>query len=325
MLQAENNKLTAPTIDPSKALNRGNDILAKTGLGSLEDPEAARRKAQEEAAKYLGRDEKRDRMNQYLDELKALDIRQQDPDELRRRRLSAFMRGTAGRASTALAAGSGAMANEQRRQERSERDRLLKRLDIEKSAMDMDVSIGKDALTASEQVMLNRRQAAQVLASTSNQNIQLAIEKSKLQYNANQDNIKNILTAANIEYTNELKKTLDATNAVERASANLTKLQVQKRDFFDDQLANDPTYRTAEIAARENPDDPNAKAALDAAYKAVQTRVNNLYSLAGLNETEELFKQIIDSQMRGNTNPTQPTDPSFDLEKWGDKVDIRDR
>jgi len=78
MLQAENNKLTAPTIDPSKALNRGNDILAKTGLGSLEDPEAARRKAQEEAAKYLGRDEKRDRMNQYLDELKALDIRQQD-------------------------------------------------------------------------------------------------------------------------------------------------------------------------------------------------------------------------------------------------------
>jgi hypothetical protein len=321
MIQAQNKLSVAPTIDTSKDMERGRNILFEAGLGTIPDPKAAR----EEAAKYLGRDEKRDRMNQYLDELKALDIRQQDPDELRRRRLSAFMRGTAGRASTALAAGSGAMANEQRRQERSERDRLLKRLDIEKSAMDMDVSIGKDALTASEQVMLNRRQAAQVLASTSNQNIQLAIEKSKLQYNANQDNIKNILTAANIEYTNELKKTLDATNAVERASANLTKLQVQKRDFFDDQLANDPTYRAAEIAARENPDDPNAKAALDAAYKAVQTRVNNLYSLAGLNETEELFKQIIDSQMRGNTNPTQPTDPSFDLEKWGDKVDIRDR
>jgi len=239
------------------------------------------------------------------------------------------MRGTAGRASTALAAGSGAMANEQRRQERSERDRLLKRLDIEKSAMDMDVSIGKDALTAgisaSEQAMLNRRQAADILRSTSDQDTRLVIAQAQLDFEANKHNIANILTAANIEYTNELKKTLDATNAVERASANLTKLQVQKRDFFDDQLANDPTYRAAEIAARENPDDPNAKAALDAAYKAVQTRVNNLYSLAGLNETEELFKQIIDSQMRGNTNPTQPTDPSFDLEKWGDKVDIRDR
>ena len=50
---------------------------------AAQDPNAARKLARDDAETFLGRDDKRGKMNEYLNELKAMDVSQQDPKKLR--------------------------------------------------------------------------------------------------------------------------------------------------------------------------------------------------------------------------------------------------
>ena len=333
LIRAEGNQLRAPNIDLSRVGNRGRDILSATGLGGLGDPEAARIRARDEAATYMGRDEKRQQMNQYLDELKAMDVRQQDPAKMRDEQISAFLRGTAGSGSfgQTMAGGSGAMAEEREKQEKSERDRLISRINIDKSAMDMDLDIAKQALTdgrsAYEQAMANRRQAASVLSSTSNQDIQLAMKQAEMNFEANKGNIRNLLDAAQIQYTDDLRRAMEASDASQRAGQILADLQQKKVEVFQDEIRNDRTLLAAQAALAQAPDDANAQAAYAAAYRAVQNRVNAYFEMEAsggmsLNDVEQSLMGMMNGQMPSLSNlggaATQPTTPSFNLEGWGE-------
>ena len=330
LMQNPENQLKAPTIDTSGIQKRGKNILEQTGLGlgSLQNPETAMQDSRNSAAKFLGRDAKRGKMNDYLAELKAMDVSQQDPKKLRDERISAFLRNASGGSfGQTMAGGSQGMADERSAQEKSARDRVLSRLNIEKSAMDMDLDIAKSAQSSGDsvyaQVMANRRQASQVLASTSNADLQFSMEQAKLAYNADKDNVRNKLDAANIQGTNDLRRAMESSESAQRGLTLLTGLQTKKNEIFITESKNDKTLIAADAYLRQNPDDPAAKTAYDAAYKALQIRVNSYFEMKSdkglsFNEVEELALKLSqgESISLGNV-PTGATSTGFSADDFG--------
>lgn len=318
----QENKLKAPEIDTTgiNANQAGKNILAGAGIGA-QDPNAARTTARADAATFLGRDDKRNKMNDYLKELKALDVSQQDPKKLRDQEISAFLRGTAGGGSfgQTMAGGSQGMADERSAQEKSSRDRLLSRLNIEKSAMDMDMNIAKSAQASGDsayaQAMQNQRTIASVLSQTRGQEVQLAMKNAQLEFDANKGNVQNILKGLELEYNDALRRGIAEGDRAMRAGQILGKLQVDRAKFFEEALANDPTYRNAQIAANQENAPEGSGEAVRTAYNAVQLRVTQMYEAAGLLNTEASLMQIIGGGE--NAMPTQPTMPDFNMSDAG--------
>ena len=318
----QENKLTAPEIDMTgiNANQAGKSILEGAGLGA-QDPNAARKLARDDAETFLGREDKRGKMNEYLDELKAMDVSQQDPKKLRDQEISAFLRGTAGGGSfgQTMAGGSQGMADERSAQEKSSRDRLLSRLNIEKSAMDMDMNIAKSALASGDsayaQAMQNQRTIASVLSQTRGQEVQLAMKNAQLEFDANKGNVQNILKGLELEYNDALRKGIAEGDRAMRAGQILGKLQVDRAKFFENALENDPTYRNAEIAANQENPPAGAAEAVKSAYNAVQIMVTQMYEDAGLLNTEAALMQIIGGS--DITMPTESTMPNFNMSDEG--------
>jgi len=318
----QENKLTAPEIDMTgiNANQAGKSILEGAGLGA-QDPNAARKLARDDAETFLGRDAKSNKMNEYLKELKAMDVSQQDPKKLRDQEISAFLRGTAGGGSfgQTMAGGSQGMADERSAQEKSSRDRLLSRLNIEKSAMDMDMNIAKSALASGDsayaQAMQNQRTIASVLSQTRGQEVQLAMKNAQLEFDANKGNVQNILKGLELEYNDALRKGIAEGDRAMRAGQILGKLQVDRAKFFEEALANDPTYRNAQIAANQENAPEGAAEAVKIAYNAVQLRVTQMYEAAGLLNTEASLMQIIGGS--DVTMPTESTMPDFNMSDEG--------
>jgi hypothetical protein len=316
------NTLTAPQIDKTgiNANQAGKGILSSAGIGA-QDPAAARRTARDDAATFLKRDDKRNTMNEYLKELKAMDVSQQDPKKLRDQEISAFLRGTAGGGSfgQTMAGGSQGMADERSAQEKSSRDRLLSRLNIEKSAMDMDMNIAKSAQASGDsayaQAMQNQRTIASVLSQTRGQEVQLATKEAQLEFDANKGNVQNILKGLELEYNDALRRGIAEGDRAMRAGQILGKLQVDRAKFFEEALANDPTYRNAQIAANQENAPEGSGEAVRTAYNAVQLRVTQMYEAAGLLNTEASLMQIIGGGE--NAMPTQPTMPDFNMSDAG--------
>ena len=316
------NTLTAPQIDKTgiNANQAGKGILSGAGIGA-QDPNAARTTARGDAATFLGRDDKRNKMNEYLEQLKAMDVSQQDPKKLRDQEISAFLRNTAGGGSfgQTMAGGSQGMADERSAQEKSSRDRLLSRLNIEKSAMDMDMNIAKSAQASGDsayaQAMQNQRTIASVLSQTRGQEVNMAMKEAQLEFDANKGNVQNILKGLELEYNDALRKGIADGDRAMRAGQILGKLQTDRATFFQEALNTDPTYRNASIAAnQENP--PEGSAALvKSAYDAVQIRVTQMYESAGLLNTEASLMEIIGGGE--GAMPTQPTMPEFNMSDAG--------
>jgi len=313
-------ELTASNIDMTdiNANPAGTNILQGAGIGA-QDPDAARKSARDDAATFLGRDEKRGKMNAYLDELKAMDVSQQDPKKLRDQEISAFLRGTAGGGSfgQTMAAGSQGMADERSAQEKASRDRLLSRLDIEKSAMDMDMNTAKSALSSGDnayaQAMQNQRTIASILSQTRGQEVQIAIKNAQLEFDANNGNVQNILKGLQIEYTDALRRAMAEGDIRLNAMQILGKFQVDRAEHFEEALANDPTYRNAKIAATKGT--PGSAKAVKDAYDALQLHVTEHWRRSGLLNTEDLLLRIIKGS--GEAMPTQPTIPAFKLTDAG--------
>ena len=321
LLQAQP-KLEAPKVDMAGAGGGANALLSKAGLGSISDPEAARTKARDESATFLGREDKRNKMNQYLEELKAMDVRQQDPKKMRDEQISAFLRGTAGGGSfgQTMAGGSGAMASERQRQEKSERDRLLSRIGIDQTAMTMDADLAKQALSdgrsAYEQSMAHQRTAAQVMSQMRGQDLQVAIADANREFEANSNNVKNLLSAANIQYTNDLRMTMESADRRAAAGKTLGQIQNDKATFIQDYVSNDAAVIQAEnIALTSN--SPEAVAAATQARALAEQKALNLLDKAGILDTEVALRGIMDSGGAGGTVPTAPTMPNFDLSGEG--------
>ena len=315
------NTLTAPQIDKTgiNANQAGKGILSGAGIGA-QDPNAARTTARDDAATFLGRDAKRGKMNEYLDELKAMDVSQQDPKKLRDERISAFLRNASGGSfGQTMAGGSQGMADERSAQEKSSRDRLLNRLNIEKSAMDMDMNIAKSAQASGDsayaQAMQNQRTIASVLSQTRGQEVQLAMKDAQLEFDANKGNVQNILKGLELEYNDALRRGIAEGDRAMRAGQILGKLQVDRAAFFQEALANDPTYRNAQIAANQDNAPEGSAALVKSAYDAVQIRVTQMYESAGLLNTEASLMEIIGGGE--GAMPTQPTMPEFNLSDAG--------
>ena len=321
LLQAQP-KLTAPKVDMAGAGGGANALLSKAGLGSISDPEAARTKARDESATFLGREDKRAKMNEYLEQLKAMDVRQQDPKKMRDEQISAFLRGTAGGGSfgQTMAGGSGAMASERQRQEKSERDRLLSRIGIDQTAMTMDADLAKQALSdgrsAYEQSMAHQRTAAQVMSQMRGQDLQVAIADANREFEANANNVKNLLSAANIQYTNDLRMTMESADRRAAAGKTLGQIQNDKAEFIQDYVSSDAAVIQAEnIALTSN--SPEAVAAATQARALAEQKALNLLDKAGILDTEVALRGIMDSGGAGGTVPTAPTMPNFDLSGEG--------
>jgi len=302
--------LVAPKIDVSDPYAGADEMLETVGIDTTVDPEKAGIASRNEAARYLGRGAKRDRIVDYLQDLKDMDARQQDPDKLRRERTSAFLRGTAGTGSfgQTMAAGSGAMAAERQSQEKSERERLLKRIGIDADSMKQDVDIGTQALTdgrtMTKALMDRRTQLAQVFSAYRGQNFNLAIERAKNEYNANKDNVKNFLEAANIQFTQALNETIAAADREVRAMKELRELVEYKDTFVQDYVFNDPTViRVRSILdsmmgpdSKTPPDKiKEAQVALDEAIALASAAAYERLSLSGLIRLEDAFMKVLES------------------------------
>jgi len=302
--------LVAPKIDVSDPYAGADEMLETVGIDTTVDPEKAGIASRNEAARYLGRGAKRDRIVNYLQDLKDMDARQQDPDKLRRERTSAFLRGTAGTGSfgQTMAAGSGAMAAERQSQEKSERERLLKRIGIDADSMKQDVDIGTQALTdgrtMTKALMDRRTQLAQVFSAYRGQNFNLAIERAKNEYNANKDNVKNFLEAANIQFTQALNETIAAADREVRAMKELRELVEYKDTFVQDYVFNDPTViRVRSILdsmmgpdSKTPPDKiKEAQVALDEAIALASAAAYERLSLSGLIRLEDAFMKVLES------------------------------
>ena len=321
LLQAQP-KLTAPKVDMAGAGGGANALLSKAGLGSISDPETARTKARDESATFLGREDKRAKMNEYLEQLKAMDVRQQDPKKMRDEQISAFLRGTAGGGSfgQTMAGGSGAMASERQRQEKSERDRLLSRIGIDQTAMTMDADLAKQALSdgrsAYEQSMAHQRTAAQVMSQMRGQDLQVAIADANREFEANSNNVKNLLSAANIQYTNDLRMTMESADRRAAAGKTLGQIQNDKATFIQDYVSNDAAVIQAENLALTS-NSPEAVAAATQARALAEQKALNLLDKAGILDTEVALRGIMDSGGAGGTVPTAPTMPNFNLSDQG--------
>ena len=221
-------QVAAPTLNIPNVEAQLEKMKASTNMRSL-DPDAEAIAARNDAAKYLGRDAKAAQMNEYLAQLKAMDVRQQDPEKLREERISAFLRGTAGTAGfgSTMAAGSKGMADERVTQETSERARLASRIGIAKSTMDMDLDIGKTAQTSADKAFTNAQannrtllQVAQGLT-VSRQN--MAIAKAD-----------NLLKARQYSVTNTLAQKLfdfDVKKANAKTVADQAEVLEKRRQF----------------------------------------------------------------------------------------------
>ncbi len=318
----QENKLKAPEIDMTgiNANQAGKNILEGAGIGA-QDPNTAMETSRKSAAEFLGREDKRGKMNEYLKELKALDVSQQDPKKLRDQEISAFLRGTAGGGSfgQTMAGGSQGMADERSAQEKSSRDRLLSRLNIEKSAMDMDLDIAKSAQSSGDsayaQAMQNQRTIASVLSQTRGQEVQLAMKNAQLDFEANKGNVQNILKGLELEYNDALRRGIAEGDRAMRAGQILGKLQNDRVEFFNKAVENDPTYRNAKIAANQENPPAGAAQAVKSAYNAVQIMVTQMYEDAGLLNTEAALMQIIGGS--DITMPTESTMPNFNMSDEG--------
>ena len=315
-------KLEAPKVDMAGAGSGATSLLGNAGITTGTDPEAARIKARDDSEKFLKRTEKRDKMNEYLDQLKAMDVRQQDPKKMRDEQISAFLRGTAGGGSfgQTMAGGSGAMASERQRQEKSERDRLLSRIGIDQTAMTMDADLAKQALSdgrsAYEQSMAHQRTAAQVMSQMRGQDLQVATANANREFEANSNNVKNLLSAANIQYTNDLRLTMESADRRAAAGKTLGTIQNDKATFIQDYVSNDPAVVQAEnIALTSN--DPEAAAAATEARRLAEIKALGLLDKAGILDTEKALRDIMDSGGAGGTVPTTPTMPNFNLSDAG--------
>jgi hypothetical protein len=323
--------LTAPKIDLSNVGQMGESILERTGLGSIQDPDAARTKRMDEAAAYMGRQRVSDRMQDYLKQLKALDAQQTDPAKLRREEILAGLRGAANTGSFggAMAGVSKGMAEERKAQEKSQRDRLLKTIELDQAAMGLDIDMAKTGLaegrSAAEQVYMDRRRAAQVLSTMNSAQIQAAVKQAELDYNADRDNIKNTLEARKIELQGSLQRAIQSADNRNAAAKTLVRIQKQKQEIRESLRETFTPLKLAERKKTGLDEDASkeeiqaAQEAVNAAERSFEVYLNTIYEAkegraSSINDIEEMARKLYEGD---NSLATRPTQANFNISSAG--------
>lgn len=154
--------------------------------------EAAMERGFARADQYTGRQEKADRYAEMEARLAELDAELYDPADERRDQLKAFLVGTAGRASTALAGGAAASMNLRSEQKTERRQRLMDQfamaergMALDKDLANMGMSLGREMYA---QVSANNRAAMSAAATLRATELRNQMEAAKLAYQERRDN-----------------------------------------------------------------------------------------------------------------------------------------
>ncbi len=307
-LVKEMRPLEAPQIDTSKANEAGLAVLKDFGMGpdDLKDPEQYRKDVRDDEAGFFRRKEKMQNYQDLIDRQEALNAEQSDPKALAREQLQAGLIGMAGRGSTAGAGfGAGAMAMG-RSQKRDAQARLkgvadmvdnMEKQDLEVAKKASDV--GREALT---QAATDRRTALTAMYTMRGQELDTIRKQAEMDYNANKDNIKNLLDASVADATSELRQAIQEGNDLQRAMAilqNLTQQNQRALDTLRENFTKSIPYLKAlgDLTRATDRNDveaaQTAKRTLDRLEQEYAIRAQQMLSDSGSTELEaELRKRI---------------------------------
>lgn len=188
----------APAATPAPTGAAANIPTESGGLAGLGvgvgggSAEAAMERGFARADQYTGRAEKAGRYAEMEARLAELDEAMYDPADERRDQLKAFLIGTGGRGSTALAGGAAASMNLRSEQKADRRARLMDQFAIAERGMAVDTDLAQTGLSLGRemyaQVSANNRAALSAAASLRNTELRNQMEAAKLQYTERRDN-----------------------------------------------------------------------------------------------------------------------------------------
>ena len=312
--------LESPQIDTSKANEAGLAILRDFDMApeDLRDPQEVRREVRDEEAEFFRREEKMENYQDLIKRQEDLIREQSDPKRRAREQLRAGLVEMAGRGSTALGGfGAGAMTMN-RSQQRAAGTQLKTLFDMVDNMEKQDFEVAKTASNVGKEALVqasqNRRTALNAMYTLRDQEIQTIRKQAEMDYNANKDNIKNLLDASVADATSALKQAIQEGNDLQRAMAILQDLTQQNQRALDKLRENftksmpylkaTQDYQTA-VRKGDTEGANAAKKTLDRLEYVYAIRAEQMLSDAGSTELEaEIRKRIgFDKpQPRFNTN-----------------------
>ncbi|OUV23889.1 MAG: hypothetical protein CBC55_00085 [Gammaproteobacteria bacterium TMED95] len=307
-LVTEMEPLESPQIDTSKANEAGLAVLKDFGMGpdTLKDPEQYRKDVRDDEADFSRRKEKMENYQRMIDRQEALNAEQSDPKTLAREQLQAGLIGMAGRGSTAGAGfGAGAMTMG-RSQKRDAQTRLKTVADMVDNMEKQDFEVAKSASAAGRdalaQAATDRRTALTAMYTMRGQELDTIRKQAEMDYNANKDNIKNLLDASVADATSELRQAIQEGNDLQRAMAilqNLTQQNQRALDTLRENFTKSMPYLKAlqdyqnAVQKRDDEGARTAKQTLDRLEQEYAVRAEQMLSDSGSTQLEaELRKRI---------------------------------
>jgi len=214
---SDNNKVADTTVDTAisdvNTQVAGINAISGGNMGGAED---ALKRGVGIGEDVLGRDDKAAKYAELEANLAALDESMYTPEEERRRELQSFLIGAAGKSTPGVAMASGAAAalNEESRQKRNRRSRMIDRINLSKDAMTSDSDLGKSALSLGNQMFAdynaNQRTAMSAAATLGAAKLRAITDKAKLDFQREQEENTQ-------EYRLKDLKIREADNAIEQA------------------------------------------------------------------------------------------------------------
>jgi hypothetical protein len=264
------------------------------------DPKTEMRERRQETADFLGRGAKAKSYEDMVKRLEALDKEQMDPEKLRREELSAFLRGAGGRSSfgSVMAGASGAAADTRRQQEIARRARLMDQLGIEQKAIETDLDIGKQGvsagMTAYEQASLDKRQALQTARNLGSDEMTRLQKQAEMEMDADKANLNAAVERAKILANEALRTEVQRSTDINTLSGRLNDVNKAIGDIFQAYL-DTPEIRGLELKASaadaEQKDIDAYKKARDMAH----LKAEHLANQAGLQRARDMLQKRVNS------------------------------
>ena len=271
-LVTEMGPLEAPQIDTSKANEAGLAVLKDFGMGpdDLKDPEQYRKDVRDDEADFFRRKEKMENYQRMIDRQEALNAEQSDPKTLAREQLQAGLIGMAGRGSTAGAGfGAGAMSMG-RSQKRDAQNRLKTVADMVDNMEKQDLDLAKKASDAGREALSqagqDRRTALEAMYTMRGQEIQTVINQAKLDFQADEGNLKTIVSAAVADATRELNMAMQSADEQRAAEEALIRFKTKIQEMIEKEIKGNSLGYDAAVRTMN---DPNATAEQRADAKRV--------------------------------------------------------
>jgi len=293
--------ISMPSITAPKAQGGAADgILSRFGIGGANagNASSALNSARDDAAAFMGRDEKEARFNKLIGRLEEFDARYSDPKRERDDQISAFLRGTAGGGSfgTTMAGGSAGMAAEKEKQYTNARQRLQDIIGLNETAINVDTTIAGQAQrsgdAAANRAAANARQAAQIAATMTKAEMDQAYREADLKLRAEQGNLNATIKQAEIDANKDLKLAIEA-QGNQQASMTLLERNTSRQAEIMDRVMNDVEYLQLMRKAQDSGKPEDIAAAQRKQDQLILT-ANIIMNRAGLFDVERMLYEKLD-------------------------------